>query len=186
MVVATTCLLCGHDTESFDHIVRECLPAIELWMDLQVTTWEKSNRFASVAICLEVCCEHLCYHECYYAKVRHIHREGNSCMGHLANLAQNIKRGLVRLETSPMSIKPLLHNDACGEGTGFNLEFLSAQRKILRPALDKIRWKLQNWNLGTFHQTLLAKQAWSVVNKESSLPNQTVKYCRNSHPLLMQ
>ncbi|MBA0653376.1 hypothetical protein Goklo_020560, partial [Gossypium klotzschianum] len=83
MVVATTCLLCGHDTESFDHIVRECLPTIELWMDLQV---------------------------------RHIHCEGNSCVGHLANLAQNIERGLVRLETSPMSIKPLLHNDACGEG----------------------------------------------------------------------
>ncbi|MFQ6634062.1 hypothetical protein Gotur_010375, partial [Gossypium turneri] len=47
--------------------------------------------------------------------VRHIHCEGNSCEDHLANLVQNIKRGLVRFKTSLTSLKPLLHNNACGE-----------------------------------------------------------------------
>ncbi|MBA0713766.1 hypothetical protein Golax_012780, partial [Gossypium laxum] len=48
--------------------------------------------------------------------VRHIHHEGNSCADHLANLAQNIERGLVCLETLSVRLKPLLHSDSCGEG----------------------------------------------------------------------
>ncbi|MBA0740441.1 hypothetical protein Gogos_013643, partial [Gossypium gossypioides] len=48
--------------------------------------------------------------------VRHIHREGSSCAYHLANLAQNIERGLVCLETLSARLKPLLHSDSCGEG----------------------------------------------------------------------
>ncbi|MBA0651449.1 hypothetical protein Goklo_018773, partial [Gossypium klotzschianum] len=47
---------------------------------------------------------------------RHIHHEGNSCAYHLANLAQNIERGLVCLETLSARLKPLLHSDSCGEG----------------------------------------------------------------------
>ncbi|KAG8480540.1 hypothetical protein CXB51_024590 [Gossypium anomalum] len=44
--------------------------------------------------------------EGWVTEVRHIHCEGNSCAGHLANLAQNNERGLVRLEMAPVSLEP--------------------------------------------------------------------------------